>query len=478
VDVIPSVMTDDLTATLAAFATGDRTAELTGPVIRAVVTHLVDGLGCAIGAAGAAPSRIARGLAAPTAGPSSVPGLATGTIPELAAFATTCMIRHLDFNDSYSARTGGHPSDTFGGILAMAEASGASGADVIVGGYVAYEVFGALADGIALRARGWDHGALIAVAATAGIAAATGMDARAAAHAIALVVTSAVPLRVGRAGRLSEWKGCATAHSVLNATLMCRLAAAGLTGPDQPFRGAHGFVDQVSGDFDLDLLARPGDGPRVVERSSLKSLPVEGAAQAPLEVFLRLAQRVGPSDIAAITITAHDFLYQEIGGGRDDHADKWDPQTRETADHSLPYLVAVALSDGAVGLDSFRPERVLDPQLRPLMNRITIRPWEHETGTFPWRQPVHLDIEFTDGTHHVEECEFPLGHRSRPMPEAVIDDKFRGLCTSVIGTPRTERLLEVLHELPEAASLAALTAAVRATADSNHSPAMTQGGSP
>ena len=454
---------DSVLDALVAFATQLQDADIPTAAAARLLDHTVDAFGCAIAAVDEPASIVARTLAAGSSSDAgaSVIGLTHRTAPEFASFANAAMVRQLDYNDTYNSKSGGHPSDMIPAFIAAAESTGRNPRAVFRGAYVAYEVFGALCDSATLRDRGWDHGAFIAIACAAGLVSVLGLDPARAANAISLTATTSVPLRITRSGSLSEWKGCATAHSALNATILTRLAALGMTGPGRPFTGVDGFLHRVVAPLDLAGLGRPVDGRSVVERTSLKSLPVEYAAQAPIEMFLGLSRELDADDIESITISAHRFLYKEIGGGRDDARDKWDPQTRETADHSFPYLTAVALTDHAVTLDSFRLERVLDPALRPLMNRISIVEPPDAADLDPTRQPVDATIELRDGTVIRRSCEFSRGHPSNPASPDEVDAKFRNLAERVMPSGADDLLAE-LRALPDASGLEGLTGRLRA----------------
>jgi 2-methylcitrate dehydratase len=453
---------DDITATLADFATGFRSDSLTAPTIEAYVDHIVDCLGCAVAGAREEPAKIARALAAEdqvAAGGASAIGLEDRATVEQATFANAVAARCLDFNDTFQGdKTGGHPSDMLAALLAAAEVAGLGGRAVIDGMFVAYEVFGVLADQVPLREHGIDQGALLSVAVAAALSTMLGLSRRQAANAISLAITTTHPLRATRAGELSVWKGCATPHAVANAVGVTRLAARGMEGPPQPFRGIDGFLQHLPIDIDLDRLGRSN----VIARTGIKFLPVEWGAQAPVELFMDLRKRIALDDIRAITIAGSDFLVKEIGGGRGDAAEKWDPQTRETADHSLPYLLAVTLMDGEVTLDSFAPVRVRDPALRPLMRKMKVVLNPAVRDLVPPRQPMAITIALADGRVVEESCEYALGHPLRPGDRATIDAKFRRLVGDALGPQRTDSLLDVLRGLASARKLDELTAALRA----------------
>lgn len=456
---------DEVTESIANFAAGFELDQVPEPVVAIMVDHIIDAVGCALGSLEEAPAEIGRRLAASTPVPSggaSVIGLPQTVAPEQAAFANAVMVRCLDYNDTFQSVTGGHPSDMLAGILAAAELADLSGGDVVKGIFVAYETFGALADRVPLRELGIDQGVFTAVACAAGIASMRRMTPQQAGNAVSLAVTSSMPLRVARGGELSEWKGCATAHATMNAVFVTRLAALGMSGPPSPFAGIDGFFARAAGPFQLPQIGQPVDGRFVVERTGIKFRPVEWGAQAPVELFLDLRDRVVIEEIESINIRAYPFLVNEIGGGRGDAAAKWDPQTRETADHSLPYLLAVALVDGQVTLDSFRPERFLDPALRPLMAKMNVEVAPESRELPPTRQPVEVRIKLQNGTEIIETCEYPVGHPMNPGSSADIEAKFRVMTEDPAIASTAAQILQRLRGLPSADNVRNLAKAFRA----------------
>lgn len=455
---------DPVARDIVAFALDTATDDLAPAVLDALDDHIVDAWGCAIAGLDEPPSQVVRGglCDARTRAGVSVLGSSGRYVPDAAAFANATFVRVLDYNDTYNSRTGGHPSDMIAGVFAAAECANASGADVLRGVYVVYEVFAALAAGFPLRDSGWDQSAFIAVATAAGISSALRLDSDAAANAVLLAVTASNGLRVTRSGELSHWKGAATPFAVRNAVALTRLAHLGMTGPEMAFVGRDGFIERVGGPLPTARL-REHPRPSAVERTAVKFLPVEWCAQAPVERFLALRETVRPADIESITVHGYDFLWREIGGGRDDAQRKWDPRTRETADHSLPFLIAAALVDGKVDLDTYRPERISDPALRPLMNRISVVPDAAATAAYPTHQPVRIDIRLRNGDVVHEACDFPFGHPARPATAADVDEKFRTLADRV-GAVGAEDLLRSIRSLRDAKDLSGFARSLRRVA--------------
>jgi 2-methylcitrate dehydratase len=438
---------DRTTETLARYATTLRYGDLGASAVQAAKRRLIDSLGCAIGGHGSEPAAIALRLAPVWSGVPSARLLGDGraTTPEAAAFANSVMIRFLDANDTYIARGSGHPSDMLGAVLAAAEAAGASGQDLLLGTVIGYEVFGALADQVPLRDRGWDQSVFVAPASAAAAGFLLGLSTAQVADAIAIAVTASVATRQTRAGELAMWKGCATAVAAKAGLFAAQLAKEGMTGPTAAFEGRHGLAEQVTGPFEIGALGGAGR-PFAVERANFKFFAAEYHAQAPLAMALRLREKVRLEDIDGIDVQIYAMAHSEIGS----EPAKWDPQTRETADHSLPYMLAIALRDGRITPASFEPERYLDPSLRPVMSRIRVAESPEFTRRFPQELRSQIDVRTRSGQRFTERAEYPKGHARNPMTDADVESKFRDLAGDALGAERASAALRTLWRLDEA----------------------------
>jgi 2-methylcitrate dehydratase len=414
-------MMDRTSSVIVDYAAASRTAKLGPDASRAVRRTLVDVLACAVGGLRSQPADVARALAAGTA---SDPGATAFGHPrptsiELAVFANTVMTRYLDWNDTYFTQRGGggHPSDVVPTALAVGEAVHASGPAVMSAIACGYEIIGGLASAVWVRERGWDQGINV-VAATAMIAGCLlGLDAGELGHALALAVTPNVPVRQTRIGHLSMWKGCATAGAARNGVFAALLAQHGMTGPPEPYEGRSGIWEQVTGPFDLRLPVNSDD--LVIQDAQTKLRPAEFNAQGPIELAVQIR---GSADLASVTdieLQTYWLTYHEIG--MDDA--KWDPRTRETADHSLPWLLAVALTDGNVDLDSCSPARLADPSVRALMAKVRITENPAFTARFPREFPNRLVVRTADGREVARELSHPPGHRRSPVDDDQINEK-------------------------------------------------------
>jgi 2-methylcitrate dehydratase len=272
-----------------------------------------------------------------------------------------------------------------------------------------------------------------------------GLSAAQVADAIAIAVTASVATRQTRAGELAMWKGCATATAAKAGLFAAQLAREGMTGPTAAFEGRHGLGEQVTGPFEIGALGGGGQ-PFAIERTNFKFFAAEYHAQAPLAMALTLRGKVRVEEIDTIDVQIYAMAYSEIGS----EPAKWDPRTRETADHSLPYMLAIALRDGRITPASFEPQRYLDPSLRPLMNKIRVAESPDFTRRFPQELRSQIDVTARSGQRFTERAEYPKGHARNPMTDADVETKFRDLAGDALGAPRANAALQTLWRLEEA----------------------------
>jgi len=427
---------DDTTRRLAEFAAGLHFEDLPQEVVDVAVVRLVDSLGCAVGGMHSEQARISRTIA-PRLDPSTgtltgrVLGSGWATSPEHAAFANTCMVRNLDFNDRYPHV---HPSDMIGGLLAGVMAPGVDGRGFVTAIVAAYEVATRIADAAKMR-QGWDSGYAAGMGGVAGLSNLLGCKTDATGEALSLIATANVPLRSTRAGVLSLWKGAATAYCMLNAMLVTRLAQEGMTGPEKAIEGRHGLWDKITGEFELPTLPDQDGGWNIL-RTSLKYWPVEYSAQTAVWAGRQLAETIPIDRLASVRLGAHKLGWHEIAS----EPAKWDPQSRETADHSMPYIFVRAMQHGGIDLSAFEPEQYLDPAVRPLMSKVSVEPDDEAEAAHPHGMMLTVRAESVDG--HVESFSIrdPKGFWTNQMTDPEVEAKFHGLVEPVYGADRATAL--------------------------------------
>ncbi|ULA69718.1 MAG: putative 2-methylcitrate dehydratase 1 [Nitrospira sp.] len=456
---------------LAHYTQSLRFEDLPGDVVHEVKRRLLDSLGCAFGAWTATPCRIARdmALAAKVPGGATVWGINYKTLPDLATFANGAMVRYLDFNDTYLSKEPAHPSDNIAAVLAAGETVHASGKLVIQALTLAYEIQCRLCDAAALRPRGWDHVTYGPVSSALGIAKVLGLPETQTRQAVNLAGVANIALRQTRVGDLSMWKACAFSNAARNGMFAALLARRGMTGPAPIFEGEKGFMKLVSGLFELPMLggqAMPGGEPVSFKilKTCIKHFPVEYHAQSAVEAALALraelvaAEGTGWLDhVADVEIGSYEVAIEIIG--RD--PEKWQPATRETADHSFPYCVAVALVDGRVSMNSFTPKRLRDPRLHELMKKIHVVNLPELEHRYPTTMPTRLTIRSAKGATYSRQVDQPLGHPGHPLSDREVEDKLRRLASRRIERAQLRRLLDFVWNLEAQQDIAALMPLLR-----------------
>src|SRR5262245_3997063 len=359
---------DSMIQRLADYAAGLRYKDLSPEAVHECKRRLIDTLGCAIGGFRAEPAAIARALAVRSRGnPSArVLGTAQRSTPELAAFANGVAMRYLDFNDAYAAKSTGHPSDVFAGVLATADAQRADGRATITSATLAYEAFCNFSESVP-REIGWDHTVYGVVACAVGAGKILGLKRDGMGNAVSLAIVPNMALEQTRHGELAMWKGCAAADASRNGVFAAQLARAGMTGPAQAIEGKFGMW-RAMGKFEWQPFGGRG-APFRVTQTYIKAFPSVVHSQSPITVALDLYGKAAPEDIEAIAIDTYWVAerYADRAGAL------WHPATRETADHSIPYCVAAALIDGRVTERTFAPSRIRDPRIAALIECTTIR---------------------------------------------------------------------------------------------------------
>jgi 2-methylcitrate dehydratase len=430
---------------LAAYAHGLRYDDLDPATIEQVKTHFIDTIGCAIGALDERPVRICREVALSASGPATIIGANRGTTPDLAAFANGAAVRFLDFNDTYVGRFATHPSDNIAACLAVAEAERTSVRELIAAIVIAYEVNCRLADTLDIAARGWDPPvfSLPAVALAAGRL--MKLDLEQLSQAVNLAINDHIPMGQTRVGALSDWKGIAVAEAGRNAVFAAMLARAGLTGPAPIFEGRSGFFQQVSGSGNVDVEAFGRRGVRFrIHQCSLKPYPAVIYTQTAIVAAIEVAKEVGSLErISAVEIATTQRGYERTGS----ESEKWSPKTRETADHSLPYITARAMFDGDITNESFAPQKFSDPIVLAFMQKIKVLEDPAFTARGGGAVPARVTAILSDGQRIMREVDHAPGFPDRPMNRADVDRKFRGNVSRHWPKEQTDAVLQALWAL-------------------------------
>ncbi|HLK56185.1 MAG TPA: MmgE/PrpD family protein [Chthonomonadaceae bacterium] len=433
-------MAETLAERLSAYAAGLKFEDLTPEAVHEVKRRLLDSLGCAMGAYKSEPATIARKLAGTVSSTfgATVIGTKHKSSAELAAFSNGVHFRYLDYNDTYLSKEPAHPSDNLAAVLAVAEPKGSDGKDIITAAVLAYEIQCRLCDAASIRARGWDHVTYGSFSTSLAAGKLLGLSAEQLTHAQGLAGVPNNAMRQTRVGMLSHWKGCAFANASRNGVFAALLASCGMTGASEVFEGEMGFWKQVSGPFELPTLGGNGE-PFMINQTYIKFYPAEYHSQSAIDAALTLRPQLKSVDeIEKITIETFNAAVEIIGG----EPEKWRPTTRETADHSLPYCVAVALTEGNVTLDSFDDVHLKDEKLLGLVQKIEVKANAELNKKYPEGIPNLIRIHTRGGETLEQEVTFPRGHARNPMTDPEVESKFKSLAEPLLSDAAIGEILD------------------------------------
>ncbi|WP_250445795.1 MmgE/PrpD family protein, partial [Actinotalea sp. C106] len=415
-------------------------------------------------------------LAHPSAPGATVVGLEGGrrVSPEWAAWANGTAVRELDFHDTFLAADYSHPGDTIAPVLAVAQhlvgrslAGGRrlGGAELVRAVATGYEIQVDLVRSISLHRHKIDHVAHLGPAVAAALGTLLELDPATTFHAVGQALHTTTATRQSRKGEISTWKAYAPAFAAKVAIEAVDRAMRGQTSPTPIYEGEDGvlawLLDGPESRYEVPLPA-PGEPKRAILDTYTKEHSAEYQSQALIDLARRLHREhpevADPERVEQIVIRTSHHTHHVIGSGAND-PQKYDPRaSRETLDHSIPYIVAVALQDGAWHhVDSYAPERAARPDTVALWRRITTTEDPVWTRRYHATDPAEkafggrVEVTFTDGRRLVEEIAVadahPLG--ARPFAREQYLEKFRTLAAGVLAEAETERFLEVAQRLPE-----------------------------
>jgi len=461
---------DETSEALVGFTAGVQFDALPPSAVHAARRVLVDSVGCAVAAAGEPTIAGLRQFATSFPGSTSLLCAQVRTTPDLAAFVNGAMVRWKDFNDDYfggSGDLGPHPSDNLGGILAAAELAGADGRGIVEGVIVAYEVVCQLIDQVQPlgRKRTWDYTVFHAAATALAAGRLLGLSRDQLSGALSLAVVPNLALNQTRNGELSQWKGLAGPFASRAGLFAALLAQAGIAGPPEPFAGRAGLAAHLANPFPIGPLAGH-DHPYKVESICVKSLPVRYTNQLPAQIALALHPQLRDELAAGAIESVVVYGLSRDVVTREAFPHQWAPSSRETADHSLPYLVAAALVDGSITEQTFSLQRYTDPTLRELMLRIEFRDDPRYTAAFPGHQLGRLEVKLGSGQLVTLEQADPLGHPANPMTDDQLAAKFFRQTEGVLPEAAAQDLLGRLWTLEKQPSAGDLLGATRVMASS------------
>src|SRR5437588_8126218 len=440
---------------LASYASSFRFEDLSKEVVHEVKRRVIDSLGCALGAWNEEPCIIARNVASDFSAKhgSTIIGTNHKAPPDWAAFANGCCIRYFDYNDTYLSKEPAHPSDNISAALSVAESVGASGRELIAAIALAYEVQCRLCDAASIRARGWDHVTYGAFSTASAAAKLMKLDLEKTRHAVNIAGVACAAMRRERVGALWKWKGGAVANAARHGVYSALLARAGMTGPAPIFEGQMGFekelgvsLGNVGDKFAVPFPQNPQGPASMILNTSIKYWPAEYHSQSAIEAALFLREQLDDvSQIASVNIESHDASVDIIGS----EPEKWRPETRETADHSLPYITAITLIDGKVTDQQFQPSRFTDPAIWKFLENVKVTRNAELSALYPGAVANIVHVTLKDGRTLTKRVDYPLGNAKNPVSDVELERKFLHLVAPVLGRDHSAKISQCVWSLDQ-----------------------------
>ncbi len=475
---------------LADWACSLKYSDLSKQAVQSAKLFWFDSLGCGLGGSQQEDAHILlahhRQMIGSVKGAGPCTCFVTGfkTNPVDAAFLNDHMIRAMDYNDIYWKADPCHPSDIIAGPLALVEMLGLSGKDLILATVIAYEVEMRLCEaGLpGIREYGWHHATLTAFAAPIAAGRVLGLSPDQMVQAIGISASRTFTPGAVTAGKLTNMKNTVDPWATRMGVESALLAQRGYSGPEHMFDGKEGLYAVFShvhykgeaAKFDTakitgNLPTSSGDHYKVID-CGMKSFPIEALSHAPLTAMMKCVKEnnIAPASVAEIKVEVIARAADILG---DPH--KYRPDSKETADHSLPYCMAVGLVDGMVTPLQFKEERVLDKSLLPVMDKVKVVANDEFEALFPKFQPSRVTITTNDGKQFSKRVDVPKGDPRDPMTEDEIAVKFNALGGGVIGSAQCKKLHAAIMTMETLKNVDGLMALTVAGKGANNKPAKT-----
>ena len=454
---------ETVTAKMSRWAADLQFKDLSADAIYQAKRFLLDSFGCALGGYQQHDVKIALKVTDEIAaiGRATVIGTGRRIDPVSASFANALMIRCMDYNDIYWKQDPCHPSDIFPAAIACCERAGTDGKELIVGIALGHEFEMRLCEAAfpGIRERGWHHATLTAFVSPIVAGRTLHLPWEQIQHAIGISASRHCTLGAVTAGKLTMMKNTVDPLATQSGVLAALLAEKGYSGPEHVIDGKEGLTHVFKPEWKIDLLTDGlGESWRITQ-CGMKAFPTEALTHTPISALLDLVKMndLRPDDVEKIRIRslarAADILSDPS---------KYDPRTKETADHSLPYVIAAALVDRQVTPTQFTMEKILDPMIRQQLKKVEVVADPEIEKVFPALQRVIVQIQTRDGRSLQKQLDFPKGDPRNPLTDQEIEEKFAALADGVLPKPRQKRLKDAVWSLERAGSVSDLMALMQA----------------
>jgi len=424
---------------------------------------LLDSVGCALGGYQQHDVKIALQVLDEVAGrgPATVIGTGKRVDAVSASLANALMIRCMDYNDIYWKQDPSHPSDIFPAAMAGCERVKSGGKELIVGFVLGHEFEMRLCEAAfpGIRERGWHHATLTAFVSPFVAGRALRLSWEQIQHAIGISASRHCTLGAVTAGKLTMMKNTVDPMATQSGMLAALLAEKGYTGPEHVIDGKEGLVHCFGPEWKLNILTDGlGDSWRITQ-CGMKFFPTEALTHAPISAVLDLVKKndLHPDQVAKIQIRslarAADILSDPS---------KYDPRTKETADHSLPYVIAAALVDRQVTPAQFEMAKIMDSTIRAQLKKVEVVADPEIEKVFPALQRVVVTITTSDGQSFTEQLDYPKGDPRNPLTDQEIEEKFAALADGVLSAKAQAKLKDAVWNLEKISSVSKLMALMKA----------------
>lgn len=461
-DVNPSGK-ETITATMSRWAASLQFNEIAPEAVYQAKRFLLDSLGCALGGYQQHDVAIALSVLDEVAGagPATVIGTGQRIDPVSATFANALMIRCMDYNDIYWKQDPSHPSDIFPAAIACCERAGNGGEELIVGLVLGHEFEMRLCEAAfpGIRERGWHHATLTAFVSPIVAGRALHLPWEQIQHAIGIAASRHCTLGAVTAGKLTMMKNTVDPMATQAGVLAALMAEKGYTGPEHVIDGKEGLVKVFRPDWKLNLLTDGlGESWRITQ-CGMKAFPTEALTHTPISAVLEIVKSndLRPEEVEKIQIRslarAADILSDPS---------KYDPHTKETADHSLPYVIAAALVDRQVTPGQFTMEKIMDPTIRAQLKKVEVVADPEIEKVFPALQRVIVHIDTKDGRSFDKQLDYPKGDPRNPLTDAELEEKFAALADGVLTRAAQQQVKNAVWNLERIGSVSELMALMEA----------------
>jgi 2-methylcitrate dehydratase len=453
-----------ITGAMSQWAAGLKFEQLSPEAVYQAKRFLLDSLGCALGGYQQHDVSIALQVLSEIAGPGKATVIGSGRQMDAvsASLANALMVRCMDYNDIYWKQDPSHPSDIFPAAIACGECAASDGRELIVGLVLGHEFEMRLCEAAfpGIRERGWHHATLTAFVSPMVAGRMLHLSPEQIQHAIGISASARATLGAVTAGKLSMMKNTVDPLATQSGVLAALLAEKGYTGPEHVIDGKEGLVHCFGPQWKLNVLTDGlGDSWRITQ-CGMKAFPTEALTHTPISAVLGLVKdyELKPNEIAHVQV-------RTTARGADILSDpsKYDPQTKETADHSLPYVIAAAIAERQVTPLQFTSAKIMDPVIRAQLRKIEVLADPAIEEVFPALQRVIVKVTTSDGREFTRQLDYPKGDPRNPLGDNEIEEKFEALAAPVMSRGDRRCAMDAIWNLEKQASVSELMRLFRAT---------------